>query len=115
MEWWLGQIDEAFWSLLLSEHRLDPQGVRVWPVPLSLSSSRVFYSPLPLDGPSVSWHMFAQSAQIYNGMNPLKLDRITNYLRRLSPVPAKYMPRSTQVNLESGTFKSVSPVVVVSL
>ena len=54
-----GMVAGADWrSLLLSEHGLNPQGVRAWPVPPSSSSSRVFYSPLPQDGPSVCWRMF---------------------------------------------------------
>jgi tubulin beta len=54
-----------------------------------------------------------RSAQVYNGTNPLELDRITTYFEEIEPragLPARYVPRSTQVDLEGGVLKSVSLV-----
>lgn len=53
-------------------------------------------------------------AQVYNGSNPLELDRITTYFEEIEPragMPARYVPRSTQVDLEGGVLKAVSPIV----
>ena len=50
---------------------------------------------------------------MYNGSNPLELDRITTYFEEVEPragIPARYVPRSTQIDLEGGVLKSVSPV-----
>ena len=48
---------------------------------------------------------------MYNGSNPLELDRITTYFEEVEPragMPARYVPRSTQIDLEGGVLKSVS-------
>jgi len=68
---------------------------------------------------TVGWHVRALanrlrwSAQVYNGLSPLELDRITTYSKEIEPragTPTRYVPRSTQVDLEGGVIKSVSPV-----
>jgi len=48
--------------------------------------------------------------QVYHGSNPLELDRITTYFEEIEPragIPARYVPRSTQVDLEGGVLKQV--------
>lgn len=58
-------------------------------------------------------HVGGRSAQVYNGANPLELDRITTYFEEIEPragMPARYVPRSTQIDLEGGVLNSVSPV-----
>jgi tubulin beta len=48
---------------------------------------------------------------VYKSKDPLQLDRIGTYFEEIEPragVPARYVPRSIQIDLEGGVINRVS-------
>lgn len=90
------KIGESFWNQVLVEHGLDKQG----------ASFACFTRGEHLCAP-----LFGLWLQVYYGSDPLQLDRIGTYFEEVEPragLPARYVPRSLQVDLEGGVVRQVS-------